>query len=183
MALPERSPANLWFQRTTAAPFWWQWTGRRLTSPCASEKIVDVTLNTADQPHALLQSGRVIYLGLDGSSATAGYAPAAATRLFQLPEGQLAVLHQSGEERPMVRKVARTMQDLSAPAFAQVPLGTIAVAFDRLGNLCLANPDLRAVTKVTSRFVVPCPHCGRSLTMIFSTDPAEKPQAGHSRPF
>lgn len=137
-----------------------------------SETAVDIELNSADQPHALLPSGKVILLGLDGTSRTVGFAPAGSRRLLQLPEGRLAVLHAEADQRPVIRMLADEVRDV-APVFAQVPFGTTSVGFDSLGNLCLANPDLRAVTKVTSRFVVPCPHCGRSLKMIFSTEKVE----------
>jgi hypothetical protein len=62
---------------------------------------------------------------------------------------------------------------------ALVPEGTEAAGMDRLGNFCLANPDLRAVTKVTSRFMIPCPHCGQQTLMIF--DPAAAAEDAGSR--
>ncbi len=141
-----------------------------------SEPIVDIAMNSADQTHVLLRSGRIVFLGIDGASSTSGHAPSGATRLFALPEGKLAVLHQEAEQRPFVRSVVENADEVLSTPFAQVPSGTVAVAFDSLGNICLANPDLHAVTRVTSRFAVPCPHCGRSTKIIFSTDEAALPE-------
>lgn len=147
-----------------------------------SETVVDVALNSADQIHVLLKSGRVVQLGHDGTSVTSAFAPAQASRLLALPEGQLAVLHQEQDLRPAIRVCADSAADLAATAtFAQVPAGTVAAAFDQLGNLCLANPQLRAVTKVTSRFEIPCPHCGRPVKMIFTTSPPENEAPAQQR--
>lgn len=144
------------------------------------ESIVDVVVTTADQIHVLLTSGKVAYLGRDSSTATAGYVGTGATRLFPLPNGHLAALHPvAAEQRTMISVMSRTSDSAEAPQlFAQVPVGTVAVAFDSLGNMCLANPDLRAITKITSRFVVPCPHCSRPLSMILSMDAPEPEPAG-----
>ncbi len=143
------------------------------------ETIVDVVLTTADQIHVLMASGKVAYLGRDGSTATAGYVGTGATRLFPLPNGNLAALQSIAADRTMISVMARTSDSAEAPQpFAQVPVGTVAVAFDSLGNMCLANPDLRAITKITSRFVVPCPHCSRPLSMILSMDAPEPEPAG-----
>jgi hypothetical protein len=60
--------------------------------------------------------------------------------------------------------------DGQVPSVAFVPEGTRAAGFDSLGNLLLANPDLRAITRVTSRFQVPCPHCRQPTLMIFDAE-------------
>lgn len=147
-----------------------------------SESIHDLVLTASDQIHVLLASGRVVYLGRDGSSSTAGFAPHMATRLFASPDGKLAALHQAADNRKMVTLVAdRGGQPVSKP-FAQVPSGTVAVAFDALGNMCMANPDLRAITKVSSRFSVPCPHCSRPLTLVLTTDPPAESEGSTARP-
>lgn len=147
-----------------------------------SERCVDIELSSSDQPHVLLPSGKIVLLGLDETSETVGFAPENSQRLLRLPEGRLAALHSEAGSRPVIRTVSDTQGD-AASVFAQVPFGTSAASFDKSGNLCLANPDLRAVTKITSHFVVPCPHCGRSLKMVFSTDDSEEPAEVIKRSF
>ena len=131
--------------------------------------VIDMALSSTEQLELLTAGGRVLLVTADGQVNAEKYAPTNATRLFALPEGNLATLCPSAGTRPLIARVS--LEPVTSPAvFAYVPVGTVSVAFDTLGNLSLANPDLRAVTQVTSRFRVPCPHCSREVDMIFSTD-------------
>lgn len=129
--------------------------------------IADLAISSSGQVHALLEDSRVLLIQDDGGLRLSGFAQAGSARLLSLPEGDLAALSATPGERPLIAGL-RTDASEDLQEFAKVPLGTVAVAFDRLGNLSMANPDLRAVTRVTSHFVVPCPHCGAEVPMHLS---------------
>ena len=132
---------------------------------------VDLAINAGGQVEALMNSGHVATVTADGQTSLSGFAPIEATRLMTLADGSLLALAGIAGDRSQIVSVSR---DEDRPArfniIAHAPAGTRAVGFDAMGNLCLANPDLRAVTKVTSQFSIPCPHCGKPTRMIFSTD-------------
>ena len=150
----------------------------KLTQPA-----VDLAINAGGQVEALLSSGQVAMIAADGRVLPTGFAPVGATRLMVLADGSMLALTDIAGERSAICGVSH---DKDRPEHfnivAHAPAGTQAVGFDSLGNLCLANPDLRAVTKVTSHFSIPCPHCGKATRMIFSTD-AEPARGMTSRSF
>lgn len=136
-----------------------------------SGTVVDLVLNAADQLEALMADGQVLHVDHSGAANFSGFAPRGALRLTSLTDGTLMALSPTIGGQSQIVDISRT----AAPPgefrlIAKIPVGTQAAGFDSLGNLCLANPDLRAVTKVTSRFIIPCPHCGRPTHMIFSID-------------
>ncbi|HQZ63553.1 MAG TPA: hypothetical protein PLY87_00700 [Planctomycetaceae bacterium] len=140
------------------------------------ERVSDLALNRGGQTVALLVSGKIVHIGTGGDVTAYGFAPAGSSRLMLQPDGSmLALTTQIGGHAQLVFISREDSRPSQFTPFASVPDGTQAVGFDVLGNLCLANPDLRAVTKVTSHFRVPCPHCGRATDMIFRKDP--KPAA------
>ncbi|MBL8819554.1 MAG: hypothetical protein JNL58_26250 [Planctomyces sp.] len=163
------------------------------------EAITDIALSSSGQVHVLHSTGRISYVGLDGGVSEIGRVTAGCARLFSLPEGQLAALsperQRSGEVRAGVRAEIQTAvrfnestpiadseveSEMKPHVYATVPQGTAAVAFDRLGNVSMVNPGLRAVTRVTTTFMVPCPHCGKPTRLILSP---EGPAAPKSRSF
>ena len=137
-----------------------------------NQPVQDLILNAGGQLEALLPSGHIVRIDEEGEVSHSGFAELGSTRLASLSDGTLLSLADSGNGRARVLKVSR---EADRPAefhvVATVPVGTMAVGFDSLGNLCLANPDLRAVTKVTSHFEIACPHCGKPTRMIFSSEP------------
>ncbi|MCA9036056.1 MAG: hypothetical protein KDA91_13050 [Planctomycetaceae bacterium] len=146
--------------------------------PGLPEPAMDVALNGADQFYVLLQSGRVVRIASNDVLQTVGFAPAASSRLYRMPEGRIAVLS-FDQSRDVIREI--TMHaDESGPVLAAIPEGTSAVAFDRLGNMSLCNPNLRAVTRVTSTFMVDCPHCEKPIKMILSPNRLHEPQKSRS---
>ena len=150
--------------------------------PRLPEVAVDIASNSSDQFLVLLQSGRVISLGSGDSRSLVGTASERATRLFRLPDGQMATLNRAGDQRQCIQEVSfGAVAD--GKVVANVPQGTNAIAFDELGNLCLCNPNLRAITKVTSTFMIPCPHCQQSVRMIFSPKAADVADPTDSRSF
>jgi hypothetical protein len=137
--------------------------------------VLDLCTDPGGGNSALLSDGRVLQIGLDGDSRIAGFAPPDSQRLICQTDGRLMVLAEaSAPARPGssqlpigIYPLVTNNADSPAAAIAHLPDGTLAAGFDALGNLCLANPQLRAVTKVTSRFRIPCPHCQESVLMIF----------------
>lgn len=140
-----------------------------------AQRIVDLCTNAGGGTNVLLSDGQVLQLGLDGAARVAGRAPSTARRLICQPDGHLAVLAEAADIRASgtvalprgLYPVFEPTVDSPPPAIARLPEGTSAVGFDVLGNLCLANPQLRAITRVTSRFQIPCPHCGQPIPLIF----------------
>jgi hypothetical protein len=136
-----------------------------------SQPAVDLAMNAGGQVEALLASGHVVLVDESGRATLSGYAPAGANRLMTLGDGSLLALSSGAGEQSQITRVSRySLRPKQFAVEANVPAGTQAVGFDSLGNLCLANPDLRAITKVTSQFMIPCPHCGQATRMIFSTE-------------
>jgi hypothetical protein len=148
-------------------------------SPVAlPDKSVDLTMNSSEQVFALLSSGNVVRVGLDGGIDRVGFGTHTSIRLFPFSDGKLTVLDAAPGERPVIRQLSTT-EGTSGTVLAGVPRGTVAAGFDSLGNVTLLNPELRAVTRVTSRMMIPCPHCGMSVPLIFSTaDPAVSDDQG-----
>ena len=132
----------------------------------------DLVLNAGGQTEALLTSGELVHIAASGEVTASGFAPPGSSRLMLQPDGSMLVLSKRTNGQTNLVSISRgaTRPD-EFSTFATVPEGTQAVGFDALGNLCLANPDLRAITKVTSHFSIPCPHCGRATEMIFRKDP------------
>lgn len=129
------------------------------------EPVRDLVVDPMGTAIVLLQSGRIMSVFADGRTRADGYVPASATRLKLHPEGFVVALAEDAEERSIL--VRPTSQREEVMVLATVPRGTVAFAFDELGNLTLANTDLRAVTKVTSRFLAVCPHCSKRVPMVF----------------
>jgi hypothetical protein len=144
--------------------------------------VIDLCGNTGGGTSVLLADGRVLQLGLDGAARAIGVASGTARRLICQPDGQLAVLSHSRaaaqvSDSPLplgLYPIAAGPSVGEVSAIAHLPEGTQAAGFDSLGNLCLANPQLRAITRVTSRFRIPCPHCGQPVPMIF--DASARPE-------
>ena len=143
--------------------------------------LLDLCSNAAESPVALLQDGFVYQVNADFSLKVVGHAQAGSVRLLAGAGGRFLTLAGADSgDLPASGRGLYHVQDVPADGrpvaadrgslLALVPQGTEAAGMDRLGNFCLANPDLRAVTKVTSRFMIPCPHCGQQTLMIF--DPA-----------
>lgn len=155
-----------------------------LTERAALPAVVnDVALNAGRQVEALLSSGHVASIPADGRYAFVGFAPVDASRLMLRTDGMMIALHTGALDRPGLFVVSRdTDRPEEFVVAAHVPPGTQGVGYDSLGNLCLVNPDLRAVTKVTTHFMVPCPHCNRPTRMILSTD-EPSPAPATSRKF
>lgn len=144
-----------------------------------TQRALDLTLNAGGQLEALLPSGHVVLISHEGEIAASGFAEIGSTRLASLKDGALLCLANTGTGRLQVARVSRSEERPNQfEVVATVPSGTKSVGFDAMGNLCLANADLRAVTKVTSQFEIPCPHCGKATRMIFRTEP--DPAAGGS---
>jgi hypothetical protein len=130
--------------------------------------ITDLILNAGGQAEALLETGEIVHIAASGEVTSSGFAPPDSSRLMLQPDGSiLALSKRSNGQTHLVSASCDTVRPEEFSTFATVPNGTQAVGFDALGNLCLANPDLRAITKVTSHFRIPCPHCGRATDMIF----------------
>lgn len=140
-----------------------------------SEPVADVTLDALQNPVVLLKSGTVVWVAGDGASEIIGYVPAGSQRIEYNPADDVIVaLGPKLESRTRTLFVtAKNRDDLNV--FAQTPRGTVSFQFDHLGNLTLANPDLRALTRVTSRFQVECPHehCSHAVLMVFSSAPPD----------
>lgn len=152
--------------------------GRFHTVVRLSECGVDVTSDDLGAV-VLLESGKLVSVTAGGATKTIGFVPASATRIRSLKDGSLVALAIDAAGRTVL--VRPGSESKTWTVFASAPAGTSAFAFDRLGNLTLANPDLRAVTRVTSHFEVPCPHCGKPVPMIFSPDaPAMQSQTRRS---
>ncbi len=147
------------------------------------QPVSDLVLNAGGQTEALLVSGEMVHIAASGEVTPSGFAPPGSSRLMLQPDGTLLVLAGRADGHTQLTSVSRDqVRPKEFLAFASVPEGTQAVGFDALGNLCLANPDLRAITRVTSHFRIPCPHCGRPTDMIFRKD-AEPAENGVTRSF
>lgn len=140
--------------------------GRSKAVSTLSETIVDLTAD--DQgAYVLTKSGRILSVGADGSSLLVGHVSPNASRIKLQADHQLVALSTDPRRFGVLLKPAPT----AGPGhqIGKVPFGTQAFAYDGLNNLTLANPDLRALTRVTSHFQVPCPHCGQPVSMTLST--------------
>ena len=147
-----------------------------------SGKTRDLTVNALGTTvSVLLSSGKVVSVGVDGSRETIGYVPANATRLTFHPDKFLVALCEDATGKTMLLKPT-TSRGHQPQVFAGTPRGTTAMAFDTLGNLTLANPELRAITRVTSRFQQRCDDCGKMMMIKLSTE-TPAPQKSTRRSF
>jgi len=129
---------------------------------------VDMTLHVSGGAEIMFAGGLVMSLMNNGELVHRGNVPVGSSRLISLPDGRLAGLQgesglkvDSGQKTGLFALIGKDDKAGNFQAVAHVPQGTLAAGFDKLGNLALANSDLRAVTKVTAHFEVPCPHCGK----------------------
>lgn len=141
--------------------------GQQKTVKRLDQQIVDITAD--DQgAYVLTSTGEITSISADGSSLRIGYVSDTATRLQLRPDHQVVALIQSNDGSCVLEEPQTDSN--SGKQVGRVPMGSQAFAFDSLGNLVLANRDLRALTKVTSHFTVPCPHCGKPVPMTLSPD-------------
>ena len=141
------------------------------------QPVADVIVNAGGQTEALLASGELIHISAGGEVTASGFTPPGSSRLLVQSDGSLiALARRANGVAQLVSASRAVVRPQEFVTFATVPEGTQAVGFDSLGNLCLANPDLRAITRVTSHFRIPCPHCGRPTDMFF--DKHSDPIAG-----
>lgn len=146
--------------------------GTVLVKANLSETVVDLVVDDVGSCTALLKSGQLIKIFGDASTDPAGHLPKNIRRIqfntkrqvIGISDDEIPELFSATESASEVNRVARTMR------------GTTAFDYDRLGNLVLSSPDLRAITKVTSHFEVPCPHCGDLVPMHFSTAAPANPK-------
>lgn len=131
---------------------------------------LDLAMNAGGGIRILLQNGVVASTTGEGELASPFRAIPGSQRIVFMPDGTMATLVSSAatpDGRPGLYSVCPAAAlDAEFKPVMWLPQGTAAVGFDTLGNLTLANPELRAVTRVTSRFRVPCPHCSESLELI-----------------
>jgi hypothetical protein len=135
------------------------------------QPVADVVLNAGGQTEALLKSGEVIHISADGEVTPSGFAhPDPHACWFSLMAhsscSPVEAMIRCNWSRCLECKLARRNSSHSPRSRRELR----AVGFDMLGNLCLANPELRAITKVTSHFRIPCPHCGRATEMVFHNE-------------
>lgn len=143
-----------------------------------NDRIADITAD--DQgAYVLTRAGEVHSVSSDGSRLRIGHVSAdgrrssdnkqvSSSRIQLRPDHQVVVLTKSPEGLSVLQEPREERGE--GLQVGKVPTGTQAFAFDSLGNLTLANRDLRALTRVTSHFTVPCPHCGKPVPMTFSPD-------------
>ncbi|MCA9048872.1 MAG: hypothetical protein KDA89_09105 [Planctomycetaceae bacterium] len=144
-----------------------------------TEPVKDVAVDASGNAVVLLQSGRIETMQTDGGSVVAGYVSREATRIRIHPQRFVVALVPDPGHRAALMRPTENRDD-DELRYAVVPAGTQAFAFDTLGNLTLASTDLRAVTRVTSCFRVPCPHCGQQIPMTLSPDAPPTEPAGRS---
>ncbi len=129
------------------------------------------TLGRIDRPTALTRgpdgelfvasaAGVVSQLLPDGRVQTLAAGFNTPAGLSIAPDGRLLVVD-SGS-----REIAAIEPERRRSLFARVPVGTVAVAFSREGNMVLANSHLQSVTRVTTRLSVPCPHCSGRIPVV-----------------
>ena len=137
-----------------------------------SEPVVDLATDRLGNVIVLLKSGKVVSVTSQDNSTPIGFLPPGTTRIKIHPDNYPVGLTPA-EQRPTLNRLNKT----SAPRqFAGTAMGTSAFAFDGLGNFVLTNPDLRAVTRVKSRFVVNCSHpdCDQKVHMILTPNAVPK---------
>lgn len=138
-------------------------------------QVIDLDVNSTGNAVVLLASGRVLNVFLDGTTTTAGFLPRDTQRIQLEPDGNLVGLVTEESGTSTLYRLGQSANDI--PRFGRCIRGTTAFAFDRLGNLTAGSGDLRAITKMTSHFEVPCPHCGENVPMTFSkTAPGPQPK-------
>lgn len=136
------------------------------------DQIIDLAAD--DQGvYVLYDSGQVDSVTADGSRRRVGYVSDQSTRIQLNSNRQVVALAKTQERLGLLLKPSVDKAD--GRQIGKVPSGTQAFAYDSLGNMTLANPDLRALTRVTSHFSVPCPHCGKPVSMTLSTNGPQKP--------
>jgi hypothetical protein len=139
-----------------------------------TEPVLDLAANPAGGTEVLVSGGRVLSLDAVGTLRPTGFGHSQSQRLLSRPDGRQVTLSAADALSPdrtgLFEVLDQRPADGQVPSVAFVPEGTRAAGFDSLGNLLLANPDLRAITRVTSRFQIPCPHCRQSTLMIFDAE-------------
>ena len=120
--------------------------GQRKFAFALSESIKDLTSGLNGSVVVLLKSGKLVTVFPNETSLAAGYVPASASRLSFHPEGFVVALAHDADGKSVLVKATQALGNTDR--FAGLIGGTVAVAFDKLGNLTLANPDLRAITRV-----------------------------------
>ena len=133
-----------------------------------SEPTLDLAINSLGTVYMLLRSGKVVTVFPDGQSKEVkGYLPEATTRIAIEPNsGDIVGLAKDVDEKSALYRATKTHDEVVR--FASVVRGTSAFAFDKLGNLTLASPDLRAITQVKTHFRVPSPETGEPFLLILS---------------
>ncbi len=149
--------------------------GRQEVIGRVRQTVRDLAVDEIGNTVLLLSNGQVATMTSGETADNIGYVPPTSTRLAVHPDGKvIALSHVTGKTC-----LVNVSDDREATnRFAAVPHGTSAFAFDSLGNLTLANPDLQAITRVNSHFEISCPHCGKPVSMIMSPNapPARQPQ-------
>jgi len=143
-----------------------------------STAVRDVRAEPSGRIVALLEGGKVVSLSNADQVRDEGWVPKSSSRLAIHPEDGILAVGLEDILRPFLYRL--TANPRQSVRYAALPEGTVAVSFDRLGNLASANPDLRAITKVTSRFEVMCPHCGQPTLMILSPNAPVAPSKRRS---
>lgn len=148
------------------------------TSLPLPQRPLDMTRNPGGGIELLLEGGTVVSTsGFESFSHPRSVHPLS-TRILHLPEGELVSLvstSDTAQQRAGLFSLSPQNDPAEHVPQTWLPIGTAAVGFDKLGNLTLANPQLQALTKVTSKFQIPCPHCQQPL--LLHLDAAADPPA------
>ena len=144
------------------------------------EPFKDLVVDSFGTAIVLLRSGKVMSVFASETDDVEGYLPPTTTRIAIDPNSRIVGLATSEAGRYVLLRPGQKPGDYQQ--FGGTPQGTSAFAFDRLGNVTMANPDLRAITRVTSHFRIPCPHCGQQVELLFSPD-APLPALENQRSF
>ena len=144
------------------------------------EPTKDLVVDSFGTAIVLLQSGKVMSVFASDTNDIEGYLPPTTTRIAIDPNSQIVGLATDAAGKSVLLRPGKKPGEHQQ--FGGAPYGTSAFAFDKLGNVTMANPDLRAITRVTSHFRIPCPHCGKKVDMLFSPD-APLPEQENLRSF
>lgn len=133
------------------------------------EPTKDLVVDSLGTAVVLLQSGKVFSVfSNETTPKPEGWLPPSTTRIAMDPNGGVVGLATDADGKSVLLRPGSKRGEHDR--FGKVPQGTAAFAFDQLGNLTMAIPDLRAITRVTSHFLIPCPACGRMVPLVFSPD-------------
>lgn len=154
--------------------------GQNRTIAEFGRRVMDIAAD--DQgAYVLSEDGIVTSVGVDGSTMKVGYVGKGAARIQIRADHSVVALVKDASGQCSLREPLD--DDPNGRHIGTVPMGTSAFAFDRLNNLTLANPDLKAVTRVTSHFRVPCPHCGKPVDMTLDPKAPRRPGQPQRRSF